>query len=187
MTTENKSQFAAWFGQSWVWLLAGTVSLAILPGANAQQPQPQRPLLGAAQEDNSQQEVQQYCGSIVDPARDQRYLMQKQELDKLQADVNQRISALEARKAEYEDWLKRRNDFLQKAKAGLVDIYKTSKADAAAQQFNEMDINIAAAIIMQLPARQSGLILSEMDAAKAAMVAAIMSSASNPNTSRDPS
>ncbi len=34
--------------------------------------------------------------------------------------------------AEYEDWLKRRNDFLKQAELGLVDIYKTMKPDAAA-------------------------------------------------------
>ena len=38
------------------------------------------------------------------------------------------------RRAEYEDWLKRRNDFLKQAELGLVDIYKTMKADAAAGQ-----------------------------------------------------
>lgn len=165
--------------------MAAILTLAMLPSAEAQQ-QPQ--LLGAAPPDGSgQQEVQQYCGNIVDAARDQRYLLQKQELEKLQADVNDRIKLLETRKAEYEDWLKKRNDFLNKAKAGLVDIYKTSKADEAAPQFDEMDINIAAAIIMQLPARQSSLILSEMDAKKAAMVAAIMSSAANPRIPKDPS
>lgn len=165
--------------------LAAVLTLVLLPSAKAQQ-QPQ--LLGAAPpEGSSQQEVQQYCGNIIDAARDQRYLLQKQELEKLQADVNDRIKLLETRKAEYEDWLKKRNDFLNKAKAGLVDIYKTSKADEAAPQFDEMDINIAAAIIMQLPARQSSLILSEMDAKKAAMVAAIMSSAANPRIPKDPS
>lgn len=174
-------------GRGSVAALAAVLSFALLPGAQAQQPgQPQ--LLGASPEaGTSQQEVQQYCGTIVDAARDQRYLIQKTELEQLQTDVDARIKMLETRKAEYEDWLKRRNDFLNKAKAGLVDIYKTSKPDEVAPQFDEMDITIAAAIIMQLPARQSGLILAEMDAKKAAMVARIMSSAANPQIPKDPS
>lgn len=164
--------------------LAATALLTLLPGAHAQQPQ----LLGAAPSDkSSEQEVQQYCGGIVDAARDQRYLIQKQDLEKLQADINARVAELEGRKAEYQDWLKKRNDFLKKAKADLVNIYKSAKADEVAPQFDEMDIRIAAAIIMQLPARQSSLILSEMDAKKAATVAAIMSQAADPNTSKDPS
>jgi flagellar motility protein MotE (MotC chaperone) len=175
--------------------LAALGSSALLPGAQAQQPpqqqaqqsgQPQ--LLGAAPEAvSSQQEVQQYCGTIVDAARDQRYLIQKTELEQLQADVDARIKTLETRKAEYQEWLKRRDEFMSKAKDGLVAIYKSSKADEVAPQFNEMDISIAAALIMRLPARQSSQILSAMDAKKAAMVARIMSSAANPQISKDPS
>lgn len=135
----------------------------------------------------TQAEIQQFCTSIAEPARDQRYLLQKQELEKLQADVDGRIAILEKRKAEYEDWLKRRNDFLKQAEDNLVDIYKKMKADAAAPQLEQIDVVLAAAIIMRLPARQSSLILSEMDAEKAALVAAVMSSAADPNTSKDPS
>jgi flagellar motility protein MotE (MotC chaperone) len=175
-----------WLGRGSFAILAAAVSLALLPSAQAQQQQP--PLLGAAPETNtSQQEVQQYCGTIVDAARDQRYLIQKQELEKLQADVTDRIKMLETRRAEYQDWLKRRDDFVSKAKDGLVDIYKSSKADEVAPQFNEMDITIAAALIMRLPARQSSQILSAMDAKKAAMVARIMASAANPQIPKDPS
>ncbi|MHB0953296.1 MAG: MotE family protein [Allorhizobium sp.] len=135
----------------------------------------------------TQAEIQQFCTSIAEPARDQRYLLQKQELEKLQADVDGRIAILEKRKAEYEDWLKRRNDFLKQAEDNLVDIYKKMKADAAAPQLEQIDVVLAAAIIMRLPSRQSSLILSEMDAEKAALVAAVMSSAADPNTSKDPS
>ena len=63
--------------------------------------------------------------------------------------------------------------------------YKTMKADAAAPQLQEMNVEIAAAIIMKLPARQSGLILSEMDPQKAGVISMIISSAANPNTSKD--
>lgn len=61
------------------------------------------------------------------------------------------------------------------------------KADAAAPQLAEVNPALAAAIIMKLPPRQSGLILAEMDAKKAAIVASIMSSATDKTTSRDPS
>jgi len=135
----------------------------------------------------TQAEIQQFCTSIAEPARDQRYLLQKQELEKLQADIDGRIAILEKRKAEYEDWLTRRNDFLKQAEDNLVDIYKKMKADAAAPQLEQIDVVLAAAIIMRLPSRQSSLILSEMDAEKAALVAAVMSSAADPNTSKDPS
>lgn len=66
---------------------------------------------------STQDEIQKFCTNIADAARDQRYLMQKQELEKLQSDVNERIAVLEDRKAEYEDWLMRREHFLNQAKA----------------------------------------------------------------------
>lgn len=141
------------------------------------------PLAGLGTED----EVQQYCSNIADAARDKRYLLQKQELEKLQGDVDKRIAILEKRKMEYEDWLKQRNDFLKQAEANLIAVYKTMKADAAAPQLADMNPILAAAIIMKLPARQSGLILSEMDPAKAAVIGSIMASAGDPNTSKEPS
>ncbi|WP_246745881.1 MULTISPECIES: MotE family protein [unclassified Ciceribacter] len=134
----------------------------------------------------TQEEIQKFCTSIADPARDQRYLLQKQELEQLQAGVDSRIAVLEERKAEYEDWLKRRNDFMKQAEGQLVEIYKKMPADAAAPQLQETDAILAAAIIMKLPPRQSSLILAEMEPTKAATVASIMSSAGDPTTSKDP-
>ncbi|KPF42053.1 MotE family protein [Rhizobium sp. AAP43] len=138
-------------------------------------------------ESASEAEIQQFCTGIADAARDQRYLLQKQELDKLQADVDGRIAVLEKRRAEYEDWLTRRNDFMKQAEGQLLEIYKKMAPDAAAPQLEQTDVILAAAIIMKLPPRQSSLILTEMSPEKAAKVASIMSSASDRNTSKDPS
>jgi flagellar motility protein MotE (MotC chaperone) len=162
-------------------LLALFVMVAALPSARAQEQ------VRVTSGDTSGQEIQQYCTNVIDQARDQRYILQKQDLEKLQQDVDNRIAVMEARKTEYEDWLKRRNDFMKQAEANLVNVYKTMKADAAAPQLAEVNPVLAAAIIMKLPPRQSGLILAEMDAKKAAMVASIMSSATDKTTSRDPS
>jgi flagellar motility protein MotE (MotC chaperone) len=162
-------------------ILAVFLMVASLPSARAQEQ------VRVTTGDTSSQEIQQYCTNVIDQARDQRYVLQKQDLEKLQQDVDNRIAVMEARKAEYEDWLKRRNDFLKQAEANLVNVYKTMKADAAAPQLQEIEAGIAAAIIMKLPPRQSGLILAEMDAKKAATIASIMSSATDKTTSRDPS
>lgn len=135
----------------------------------------------------SEAEIRQFCTGIADAARDQRYLLQRQELEKLQADIDSRIAVLEERRAEYEDWLSRRNAFMKQAEGQLVEIYKKMAADAAAPQLQETDVILAAAIIMKLPPRQSSLILSEMEPQKAAEVAQIMSRAGDPNTSKDPS
>lgn len=161
-------------------LLLGSAWMAFAQEATA--PVTQLSMLDTATQD----EIRQFCGSIIEPARDQRYLMQKQELEKLQADVDSRIAVLEERKAEYEDWLKRRHDFMKQAEGQLVEIYRKMPADAAAPQLQETNAILAAAIIMKLPPRQSSLILAEMEPEMAAKVASIMSSASDPNTSKDP-
>ncbi len=160
-------------------LAAAGAALLIIPGAFAEDAA--KPPVDPS---SSQNEIQQFCTNIADPARDQRYLLQKQALEKLQADVDARIAIMDQRKAEYEDWLKRRNDFLAKADDGLVQIYKNMKPDAAAASLNDVKITIASGIIMKLKPSQASLILSEMDPQKAATVTNIMSSASDPNTSK---
>ncbi|WP_337266093.1 MotE family protein [Oryzifoliimicrobium ureilyticus] len=161
-------------------LSAGALALVTIPAAFAQEAQVGQPV-------SPQDEVKQFCTNIADPARDQRYLLQKQDLEKLRTDVDSRIAELDKRKAEYQDWLQRRNDFLKKAQADLTDIYKKMKPDIAAQQLAEVRPDVAAAVIMQLNPSQSSLILNEMDVKKAAMIANIIASASDPNTSKDPS
>ena len=161
--------------------LAGFVMMAI-PGAFAEE---QRPVITTTKA--TADEIREFCTNIADAARDQRYLIQKKELEDLQKGVDERIKTLEARRAEYEDWLKRRNDFLKSAEAGLVEIYRKMKPDAAAAQLAELDPEIASAIVMKLPPRQSSTILGEMPADKAAMLTRIIASATDPNTSKDPS
>lgn len=163
-------------------LAAGMIcGMLAIPGAFAQE------VAAPVAANGTADEIQQFCTNIADAARDQRYLLQKKELADLQAGVNERITVLEKRRAEYEDWLKRRDDFLKQAQLGLVDIYKTMKADAAAGQLELVNAEIAAAIVMKLPPRQSSLILSEMAPDKAAVLTNIISSASDPNTSKEPS
>ncbi|WP_026613218.1 MotE family protein [Ensifer aridi] len=159
---------------------AGALMLA-MPGAFAQD------VTAPPAEDATASEIEKFCTNIADAARDQRYLLQRKDLEALQASVDERIATLEKRRAEYEDWLKRRNDFLKQAELGLVDIYKTMKPDAAAGKLEMVRPEIAAAIVMKLPPRQSSLILSEMSDDKAAVLTNIISSASDPNTSKEPS
>ena len=161
---------------------AVVLAIATLPSFVQTAVGQQQPLESA-----TEAEIRQCCTGIADAARDQRYLLQKQELEKLQADVDSRIAILEQRRVEYEDWLGRRNEFMKQAEGQLVEIYKKMAPDAAAPQLEETNVILAAAIIMKLPPRQSSLILTEMSPEKAAKVASIMSSAGDPNTSKDPS
>ncbi|MFB2549664.1 MotE family protein [Ensifer soli] len=169
-------------------LLIGAALLAALsiPGAYAEDQGTIEPVPLAAS-GRQRSEVEQFCGNIADAARDQRYLLQKQELETLQAEVDKRIALLEQRRDEYRTWLKRREDFQKLADENLVAIYKNMKADAAAGKLDQVNSQIAAAIIMKLPARQSSLILSEMTNDKAASITNIMSRAAEAGVAKEPS
>lgn len=156
---------------------AGALALTLLiPGALAQQALP------TAMED----EIREFCGNIADAARDQRYLIQKKELEELQAGVDERIQRLDERSRQYRDWLQKREEFMRVAESQLVDIYKNMRPDAAAEQLEILQPEVAAAIVMKLAPRLASSILNEMDSKKAAGLTSIIASAAAPDLPEDP-
>ncbi len=126
-----------------------------------------------------------YCASIADAAADARFAWQKEQLAALEKQVEERIAQLEAKRAEYESWLARRNAFLSKADEGVVAIYTKMRADSAALQLANMPDESAAAILTKLNARTASAILSEMEAARAAQLARRMSDGGKADPGKD--
>jgi flagellar motility protein MotE (MotC chaperone) len=126
------------------------------------------------------QDIRKFCSNIADAARDRRYLLQREDLAKLQLGVDERIEKLRVYRDDYKSWLDKRNQFLATAEANLVEIFKKMKPDAAAKQLEIIEKNIAAAIIMKLSPRLSSQIFNEMDANIAAQLATIIASAADP-------
>lgn len=124
-----------------------------------------------------QSEIERFCSNIADAARDRRYALQAEELKQLQAGIDERMKALDTKKAEYETWLKRREVFLARAEDGVVKIYAGMKPDAAAERLAIVNADLAAAILMKLDSRKAGVILNEMDQKAAATLTGIMASA----------
>lgn len=124
-----------------------------------------------------QSEIERFCSNIADAARDRRYALQAEELKQLQAGIDERMKALDAKKAEYETWLKRREVFLARAEDGVVKIYAGMKPDAAAERLAIVNADLAAAILTKLDSRKAGVILNEMDQKAAATLTGIMASA----------
>ena len=77
---------------------------------------------------------------------------------------------LERKKAEFEQWVKRREEFLKKADESVVAIYSQMRPDAASQQIAAMDPEAAAAILAKLSPRIASAILNEMNPAAAAQL-----------------
>lgn len=119
-------------------------------------------------------EVKQYCTNIADPAADARYALQSSELKKLRDQIDERIKLLDKKRAEYENWAKRREEFLKMAQDRLVQIISKMRPDMAAAQLALIGDAPAAAILMKLNPRIASPILNEMAPEKAAALQRIM-------------
>lgn len=130
-----------------------------------------------AQENAPEVKSNAYCANIADAAADARYALQKEELARIEKEIESRLKILEAKRAEYEEWLQRRNEVLQKADETVVSIYSRMRPDAAALQLANMDEEIAAAVIAKLNPRSASAVLNEMEPARAAQLANIITDA----------
>jgi len=125
--------------------------------------------------------VKSYCENIADPALDARFLHQKAELTHLEEELAKKTTLLEGKKTEFQEWLKRRDDFISKAEGNLVKLYSKIKPDAAALQLAALDEEAAAALLLKLSAKVSSAILDQMDTAKAARLVSVMIGAARPS------
>lgn len=155
----------------------GTLSMAAAPGRAAE---PETTVAAATATGSV---ATQYCNNIVDAAADARFARQAAALAALEQDIEVRLTQLEAKRAEYQDWLDRREKFLKTAEEGLIAIYTQMKPDAASAQLSVMDEMTAAAIISKLTPRTASAILNEMNPAKAAALTNIMAGLSDRTTS----
>jgi flagellar motility protein MotE (MotC chaperone) len=118
--------------------------------------------------------VQQYCTNIRDAAADARLAWQMEALRELEKQVEQRIADLDARQAEFEDWLRRREEFVARAKQNLVAVYANMRPDAAAEQLAILEDEEAASVLANLVPRTASAILNEMEPERAAQLAVAM-------------
>lgn len=121
--------------------------------------------------------AQQYCSNIADAAADARFAWQKKALADVEQEIEKRIARLEAKTAEYQRWLARRDEFAKRAQENLVGIYTRMRPDAAALQLAATDEETAAAVLIKLDTRTSSSILAEMEPNQAARLTMIMSGA----------
>jgi flagellar motility protein MotE (MotC chaperone) len=118
--------------------------------------------------------VQKFCTNVRDAAADARLAWQMEALRDLEKQVEERIAALDARQAEFEDWLRRREELAAKAKETLVAVYANMRPDAAAQQLAILEDDEAAAVLTNLVPRSASAIMSEMEPERAAQLAVAM-------------
>lgn len=130
-----------------------------------------------AQDKEASAKSNAYCANVADAASDARYALQKETLANMEKEIEGRLKILEAKRAEYEEWLRLRNEVLAKADETIVSIYSRMRPDAAAIQLTNMDEEIAAAVIAKLNPRSASAVLNEMEPARAAQLANIITDA----------
>ena len=118
--------------------------------------------------------AQQYCINIASAAADARFNWQKKTIGDMERELDDRIAKLEAKVAEYQQWLARRDEYAKKAQEQLVGIFARMRPDAAALQLAAADEETSAAVLSKLDTRISSNILAEMDPSQAARLTAIM-------------
>jgi flagellar motility protein MotE (MotC chaperone) len=128
----------------------------------------------AAAQDAATEAALAYCTNLADDAADARFALQLSRLRAAEEAIEERLATLEEKRAEYEEWLERRRQFMELAEQNLVAIYEGMRPDAASEQLAEMNEFTAAAVISKVPPRTASAILNEMEAEKAARLAAIM-------------
>ena len=92
--------------------------------------------------------AQQYCVNIADAAADARVVWHKKTIAEVEQELERRVAALDAKIAEYQKWVTRRDEFLKKAKDSLLRIYSRMRPDAAALQLAALDEETAAAVLI---------------------------------------
>ena len=131
----------------------------------------------AAPADGDVRLARDYCLNVADPAADARLIWQKKVLADLEQEIAKRVELLEAKTAEYQKWLARRDEFSKRAQETVVTIYARMRPDAAAAQLVAMDEEMAAAVVTMLDPKNASAILNEMEPGKAARLTAIISGA----------
>lgn len=115
-----------------------------------------------------------YCTNLAEAAEDARFTLKLNRIRAAEEKVDERLAALEAKRAEYQEWLEKRQTFLDLARDNLVAIYSGMRPDAASEQLAAMNELTAAAVIARIEPRTASAILNEMETDKAARIATIM-------------
>ena len=124
--------------------------------------------------DGARSDIERFCTNLADPARERRYALLQAEIERLEEGIETRMRLLDAKRAEVEDWLGRREAFKDRARAQLVAIYEGMRPDAAAERLALLDDALAAAVVMKLAPKRAALVLNEMKTAKAARISAVI-------------
>ncbi|MGI9514175.1 MAG: MotE family protein [Anderseniella sp.] len=161
-------------------MLAALVHSQVLPAQDTGIEQEADLLLitGTVSTPSSLKSANDYCESFHDVASEARFGWQVSELKKLQDDVSKATDKLESERQELQQWVERRDRFVNRANERLTAIFQKMKPDVAAGHISALDDETASALLLKLKPRVISLIFNEMAAARAARLVSLVSGAS---------
>lgn len=129
--------------------------------------------------------AERYCRVAVDPAAVAKMREEAKKAQLVKAEIEGKLTELEAAVSNLKEWLQRREDFKKRATENLVTVYAQMDAEAAAQRLVLIGEQTAAAILMKLPAKNASAVLGEMQPEMASKITSYMAGAAAVNTKND--
>jgi flagellar motility protein MotE (MotC chaperone) len=163
------SAISPWRSHLLIGRLAAAMLVASVAGAAAEDAAP------APEQAVPASDAEKFCANIADAAADARFAWEAKTLRDLKAEVEAATAAMEAKRAELQDWVTRRDEFQKLAQQSVVDIYAKMRPEAAAAQLSALDERTAAAVLIKLNSRVASGILAEMDTPRAVSLAEVIS------------
>lgn len=157
-------------------MLGGALLPLLLPDldASAAQKADLGLITGSTGKPDASGDPQQYCINIADQAAEARFAWQAKTIGELEKEIDKRIADLEVKRAEYQEWMRRREEMQAKASDHVVSIYAKMRPESAALQLAALEEGMAAALLSKLNARTASAILNEMEPGRAAQLAKAM-------------
>lgn len=138
------------------------------------------------EERNSRESLaERYCRVAVDAAAAAKLREEAKKAELVKAEIEGKLTELEAAVSKLQNWLQRREDFKNRATDNLVTVYAQMDAEAAAQRLVLVGEQTAAAILMKLPAKNASAVLGEMQPEMASKITSYMAGAAAVNTRND--
>jgi len=160
-------------------LLAPLSAQAQIQPQGQEQPLQQQPaaIVPPALSTIKSDDISRFCSHVDDAAAEAHFELRRRELETLRGQVDSRIEILEQKRQEYENWLKKRDDFLAKTHDSFVGILSKMRPDAASAQLALVDDMVVASIMLKLKPAMASMIMNELPAEKAANITHILASA----------
>jgi flagellar motility protein MotE (MotC chaperone) len=118
--------------------------------------------------------AQDYCENFSNIVADLRSQRQKEELLKLEKEVDAKLKEVLARTEDLKAMIRKRDEMLEQASNELLKIYSRMEPESAARQLEKIETNTAASILRRLKPQLASEVLAAMEVKRASLLVQII-------------